>query len=1168
VFKKCLPWITFLSGLLVCTGVLATLAHAAQPETIKPMGGTTSQPASLFDNNPPPLIDMPSELLQTGEAAGINYDWKIAGWGLGYYKSAGDVNGDGYDDVIVGLPMYDNTGDGYEQGRVYVYHGSASGLNATPNWTKTFTGTQSARFGSSVNTAGDVNNDGYDDVIIGAEEYNSYTGAAYVYLGSASGLSASPTWFKTGGGTNFAFGYSVSTAGDVNKDGYDDFLVGAPWYPGEPFISKGIVYLFYGSSTGPSTTPDWSKIGSTNDSHFGDIVATAGDVNGDGYADILVGTFWQGPGRVESYYGGASGLNAIASWGVNGELPPPNGYYHHFGRWISSAGDINNDGYDDVIIGAPMYYDQQGASGKAYVYHGSSSGLSSAPNWTAVGQSSAGLGWYVSTAGDVNGDGYSDVIIGAPWFNPNWGRVFVYYGSSSSLETSPAWTVDGDWSYASLGGGAAAGDVNKDGYSDVLFHGTSSIGMPTVYAIYGKPDVAISGLMATNNGPTPIGGATILTATITAGSFVKFNWSFGDGQTGIGRVVTHTYQMLGAYTAMVTATNHMGSQVAATLVNVRCDCCARLNNAAAYYPSVQAAVDASSSASDIVKVAGTCRGVNHRGGLSQLVYLNKTLTIQGGYTTTNWTSPNLIANPSTLDAQGQGRTLYITGNNTPLIQGLRLTGGNAAGLDGGPPGMDAGGGAYIITATATVRDCEIFGNQADYGGGLSIVWSPATLKNNHIHDNTAAGGVGGLDIYGSAVTLDGNKIESNSAGAVYGGNGGGISGDNSNLILRGNTIISNTALYHISTDEGGLGGGLYLTNGSVVTMTGNLVQGNTAGLLAGGFYGEHGYYILSENLFISNSAVESGGGLSFLETDANLDNTVIINNQASKGSGLSITRAAIYLRHTTLAGNSTSGIAIEPTEGKRAGPVYMTNTILVDHTVGISVTSGNTLTLNAILWDIGTPITLAKDAMAVVSVQNDWVGNPAFAPDGYHLTSASDAINAGIPGGLMVDIDSQPRPMNAGYDLGADEYPEIMPLSVSGGTVSTPDQVLTFTWSPGQPITLTYASQLNTTYQTADFDFGGMVFHLEATDQNGNPIITPTTPLTLIIHYNDADLPPGTIEGSLKLYRYDETLSAWVALTVLSRDTAANTLTVLLDHFSEFALMAGKYKIFLPVVLR
>ncbi|NLF03374.1 MAG: hypothetical protein GX601_20625, partial [Anaerolineales bacterium] len=286
--------------------------------------------------------------------------------------TAGDVNGDGYSDVIVGAPQYDN-GDQMRVGRVYVYLGSATGLSASPDWT--VEGDQpDAWFGSSVGTAGDVNGDGYSDVIIGAYGYtNDQTeeGRAYVYLGSASGLADSPAWTAEGDQPDAWFGSSVGAAGDVNDDSYSDVIVGAPFYY---------------------------------------------DDQGEG-------------GQAHVYLGSASGLASSPAWTAKSDQESA-----LLGDWVGTTGDVNGDGYSDVIVSECLLDDGHPTEGRAYVYLGSAGGLSASPAWTAESdQAGAGFGYSVGTAGDVNGDGYSDVVVGAPFYDDgevtNEGRAYVYLGA-------------------------------------------------------------------------------------------------------------------------------------------------------------------------------------------------------------------------------------------------------------------------------------------------------------------------------------------------------------------------------------------------------------------------------------------------------------------------------------------------------------------------------------------------------------------------------------------------------------------------------------------------------------------------------------------------------------------------------------------------------------------
>ncbi len=386
--------------------------------------------------------------------------------------TAGDVNGDGYSDIIVGAPDYDN--DQTSEGRATVYHGGPSGLTTVPAWTAE--GDQEgAHFGFSVGTAGDVNGDGYSDVIVGADGYdNGQTdeGRAYVYHGSATGLEVLPAWTAEGDQDFALFGFSVGTAGDVNGDGYGDVIVGATGYDHDQ-TDEGRASVYHGSAMGLGAAPAWTAESDQVDANFGMSVGTAGDVNGDGYGDVVVGAggYDHGQtdeGRAYAYHGSAIGLATDPAWTAESNQA---GAY--FGLPVGTAGDVNGDGYSDVIVGAIRYDHDQADEGRAFVYHGSATGLGTDPAWTAESdQAGARFGVSVGTAGDVNGDGYSDVIVGADYYangQTDEGRAYVYHGGAGGLSTTPAWTAESDQADARLGFSAeTAGDVTGDGYSDVI----------------------------------------------------------------------------------------------------------------------------------------------------------------------------------------------------------------------------------------------------------------------------------------------------------------------------------------------------------------------------------------------------------------------------------------------------------------------------------------------------------------------------------------------------------------------------------------------------------------------------------------------------------------------------------------------------------------------------
>jgi len=229
------------------------------------------------------------------------------------------------------------------------------------------------------------------------------------------------------------FGMSVSTAGDVNGDTYDDVIVGAPQFDGAE-THEGAAFVYYGSDAGLSLTPAWMAFGGQADAAFGAAVSGAGDVNGDGYADVVVGApEYDAPqddeGAAYIFYGSDQGLSPAAGWWVAGPHT-----MSRFGRAVAAAGDVNNDGLDDVIVGVPNYKHDEPAEGGGFVYLGAASRPCRIPAWVVEGnKADAWLGSAVATAGDVNGDGYADIIVGAPNYRVQTelrGQALAYHGSS------------------------------------------------------------------------------------------------------------------------------------------------------------------------------------------------------------------------------------------------------------------------------------------------------------------------------------------------------------------------------------------------------------------------------------------------------------------------------------------------------------------------------------------------------------------------------------------------------------------------------------------------------------------------------------------------------------------------------------------------------------------
>ncbi|MBK8988676.1 MAG: FG-GAP repeat protein [Chloroflexi bacterium] len=397
--------------------------------------------------------------------------WSAAGSQVGgeygYALATVDVNGDNFDDLIVGAPRFDNGQT--RGGAAFLFHGSAGGLNSQPAWSagSDLTG---ARYGFAV-AVGDVNGDSYGDVLIGAYRSNQgqpEEGRVYLYLGSAQGLPAAATWTYESNQKEAQLGYSIAGGGDVNGDGFDDVLVGARWYS-DTLSHEGAAFLFLGSAAGLSGTPDWTAVGGQTNAAFGTAIALVGDVNGDGYDDVAVGApFYDGAlvdeGAVFLFLGGSSGPGGTADQTIRGGQANS-----LFGAAITAA-DFNQDGQSDMMVGAPYFDGAADNEGAVFLYPGSGQGVGDTAVWSAFsGQTGARFGTAVS-AGHVNGDALPDLLIGAPQYTHDQsleGSVFLYLGISGGISANANWIGEGNKAESAYGFSAdLAGDVNGDGYND------------------------------------------------------------------------------------------------------------------------------------------------------------------------------------------------------------------------------------------------------------------------------------------------------------------------------------------------------------------------------------------------------------------------------------------------------------------------------------------------------------------------------------------------------------------------------------------------------------------------------------------------------------------------------------------------------------------------------
>lgn len=427
-------------------------------------------------------------------------------------SSAGDINGDGIGDIIVGGHQFSYGRAG--AGASYVIFGNADGFPAAIELASldgndgfVINGIDPEHeTGRSVSSAGDFNGDGIDDLLIGTYRVNENgpeEPEVYVVFGSAEGFDASVELSALDGNGGFAItldgtenstlwynhlGFSLSSAGDINGDGLDDIIIGAPGGDPAKRYGAGQSYVIFGSENSFASRIDVTSLDGSNGFvingiESGDVsgysVAGAGDVNGDGIDDLLIGTKDQSDEYVggECYivFGSTEGFGAnfelSALDGSNGFVLVATETFAQDGLSVSGAGDVNGDGLADFIIGASF-------ESRSYVVFGNENGFPARIALDSLDGSNGFIingvelidyvGWSVSGGGDVNGDGYDDVIVSSPGADAEGvrasGQSYVIYGRAS---TQTEGTSGGD----TLTGAAGNDELNGYAGNDTLIGG-------------------------------------------------------------------------------------------------------------------------------------------------------------------------------------------------------------------------------------------------------------------------------------------------------------------------------------------------------------------------------------------------------------------------------------------------------------------------------------------------------------------------------------------------------------------------------------------------------------------------------------------------------------------------------------------------------------------------
>jgi hypothetical protein len=391
---------------------------------------------------------------------------------LGWSLASGDWNGDGYGDLAVGIPLADR-GE-IDGGMVFVFFGELDGLATEPGFSVE-SNQAGAMFGYALANAGDVDFDGYDDLVVGAPRFTNgqpNEGAIFIYSGSEGGLFQSG--FREMNQAGALFGAALGGPGDFDLDGSGDVAVGAPrWTNGQAAEGRAFVYrsiLFSGLEATPSFGVESNQAGA----HLGHALAWT-DVDGDFLSDLAIAApEWNGvrahEGRVTIHRGTEDGMENAPDWTLTGGRAGA-----RFGRALAMIDDVDGNGFSDLIVGAPGWGVPGRVKGAVFVYLGEENGLITHPWWAIEGdQVEAGVGYAVADVGDIDEDGFSDFAIGAPGARvhlPAEGRIAVYLGADQAAGPTLGGVIAGEQPGGAFGIAISKADPIRDYRTEIAVGG-------------------------------------------------------------------------------------------------------------------------------------------------------------------------------------------------------------------------------------------------------------------------------------------------------------------------------------------------------------------------------------------------------------------------------------------------------------------------------------------------------------------------------------------------------------------------------------------------------------------------------------------------------------------------------------------------------------------------